>query len=137
MSPSTVATEPMRGAIRRATAPSASSAACNCAIDSPITPGAIKMAIFLALMLPSPGRAISDSSGETVTSGVAGWASASGMASGKLSMPRPAATFFARSSDALRSIDTVRRRMAGTVTLLSSKRKAAAICAFSTSVWLS
>ena len=95
------------------------------------------MAILRALIEPSPGRAISDSGGDTVTSGLAGLASASGMASGSMAMPKPSATFFANASDALRSIETVRSRIAGTVTLLSSKRNAAAMWVCSTVVWLS
>ena len=52
-------------------------------------------------------------------------------------MPRPVATFFASSSEALRSEEIIRSRIAGTVSLLSSKRKASAMWHCSTGVWLS
>ena len=63
-------------------------------------------------------------------------ARASGIGSGN-GMFRPCATFAARSSEALRSDASMRVRMAGTVTLLSSKRNAAAMCACSAGDWLS
>ena len=52
------------------------------------------------------------------------------------SIPRPSATGFASSSETFRSIATVRSRIAGTWTLVSSKRKARTMCAFSYGVWL-
>ena len=88
-------------------------------------------------MPPSPGRAVSDSEGEISTSGSTGCGSASGIGSGSTSMPSPSATCRASSCDALRSDATMRSRMAGTVTLLSSKRNAAAMWACSMGVWLS
>ena len=47
--------------------------------------------------------------------------SALGIGSGISVMPSLAATWFASSSETLRKEDTIRSRMAGTVTLLSSK----------------
>ncbi|SIK81290.1 Uncharacterised protein [Mycobacteroides abscessus subsp. abscessus] len=51
-------------------------------------------------------------------------------------MPRPSATAVASSVDTFINDDTIRSRMAGTVSLLSSKRKPPMMCAFSVSVWL-
>ena len=51
-------------------------------------------------------------------------------------MPSPSATAAASSSETLRSIETVRSRIAGTWTLVSSKRKPRTMCAFSYGVWL-
>ncbi|MCY1547010.1 hypothetical protein D9M68_830420 [compost metagenome] len=135
--PSLVVTGPMRGATKRGTAPWAKSAACTLMALWPSIPSATRIATFLALIEPSPGRASSDSAGDLVTSGLAGLSSARGMGGGICAMPRPSATCAASASDALRSEDTMRSRMAGTVTLDSSKRKAAAMCACSTALWLS
>ena len=101
------------------------------------TPGATSKATLRPLIEPSPGRAISDSAGDFVTSGGAGCSRARGIGGGNCTMPRPSATFLANSSDALRKDATMRSRIAGTVTLLSSKRKASAMWHCSTGVWLS
>jgi len=61
---------------------------------------------------------------------------ARGIGSGK-SMPKEIASVLASSSDTFRKPDTIRRRMAGIVTLLNSKRKAAMMCACSFGAWLS
>jgi hypothetical protein len=87
-------------------------------------------------MPPSPGRASSDSEADRFTSGRGVLASARGIGAGN-GIPRPCATPFARSAETFRSIDTTRSRTAGTVHLLSSKRKAATMCACSTALWLS
>ncbi len=71
------------------------------------------------------------------TSAAGALVSALGIGSGISVMPSLAATWFASSSETLRKEDTIRSRMAGTVTLLSSKRKAAAMWACSTGLWLS
>ena len=71
-----------------------------------------------------------------LTSGVTRVVDASGIASGT-GIPRPAATISASFIDALRSDASIRSRIAGTLTFESSKRNAAAMCSFSTSVWLS
>ena len=84
---------------------------------------------------PSPGRAISDSGGDTVTSGRAGFGSARGNGGGN-AMPSPSATALASGFETLISEATMRSRTAGTVTLLSSKRKPPMMCACSTGVWL-
>ena len=55
------------------------------------------------------------------------------MASGN-SIPNPSATACASSSETLRNEDTMRLRIAGTVTLLNSKRKPPTMCAFSVGV---
>ena len=47
------------------------------------------------------------------------------------SSPRASATGLASSSETFRSIETVRSRIAGTWTLVNSKRKARMMCAFS------
>ena len=60
-----------------------------------------------------------------------------GIGAGSGSMPRPSATFFASASDALRNDETIRSRIAGTVTLDNSKRKAAAMWSCSAGDWLS
>ncbi len=65
-----------------------------------------------------------------------GWASTRGIAWGT-AMPRPAATAAASPVDTLTSEDSMRWRMAGTVSLLNSKRKPPARWAFSKAVWLS
>ena len=78
---------------------------------------------------------MSESAGDTDTSGFGGFASARGSGSGR-SMPNPSATCAARSSSTLRSDATIRSRIAGTCTLVSSKRKPRTMCAFSIGVWL-
>ena len=80
-------------------------------------------------MLPSPGRWVRDKAGDVVTS-AGGGSITRGIGRGR-AMPRPSATARASSSDTLRSIDTVRSRIAGTVTFVSSKRKPRMMCAFS------
>ena len=87
-------------------------------------------------MLPSPGRANSDSGAEVVTSGFTVVFSAFGIGSGISRMPSPAATAFASSGATFIRPDTMRSRMAGVCTRDSSKRKALMMCVFSTSVWL-
>jgi hypothetical protein len=104
--------------------------------EAPSTPWATSTATLRVRMPPSPGRAISDRAGDASTSGVAGVSSALGNGAGS-SMPRSCATRWARSGAAFNRLATTRSRIAGTVTLESSKRKALPICAFSTSVWLS
>jgi hypothetical protein len=79
--------------------------------------------------LPSPGRAVSDRGGETSTSGLGAFASR-GITFGS-EMPIPSATAPASSSETLRSIETTRSRIAGTVTFVSSKRNPRMMCAFS------
>lgn len=59
------------------------------------------------------------------------------MASGIFFMPKPSATRLAKGSETWRNEDTMRSRIAGTVTLDNSNRKAAAMWACSTGVWLS
>ena len=51
------------------------------------------------------------------------------------SSPRPAATGFASSSETFPIIATVRSRIAGTWTFVSSKRKVRMMCVFSYGVW--
>ena len=135
--PSLVSMLPIRGATSRGTAPRSSSAACTDITAAPPDPLAINIAIFRAVMVPSPGRASNDSAGERVTSGASGLARALGSGSGRFLMPRPSATCRANGSDTLRSNATTRSLMAGTVSLLNSNLKPAAICACSTGVWLS
>ncbi len=61
---------------------------------------------------------------------------ARGIGSGS-GMFRPSAIFAASASDTLRSDESMRVRIAGTVSLLNSKRKAAAMWACSAGDWLS
>ena len=72
----------------------------------------------------SPGNAVCDSALDFFTSGVGGFGIARGIAAGT-SMPSPAATPAASLADTLTNEDSMRWRMAGTVSLLSSKRNAA------------
>ena len=71
-----------------------------------------------------------------LTPALGGFASARGIVAGT-AMPRPSATLAANFGETVTSIDTARSRIAGTVTLLSSRRNAAMMCACSTGVWLS
>ena len=133
-SPLPASISPRRAASSRGTAPAFDSALCTRATDAASTPGAARIATFRPRMLPSPGRCVSDSAGDFVTSGRAGSITRGiGRGSG---MPSPSATARASSSDTLRSIDTVRSRIAGTCTFVSSKRKPRTMCAFSHGVWL-
>ncbi len=100
----------------------------------PSVPAATRIAIFRPRMPPSPGRAVSESAGETATSG-SGGSTSRGIGLGSL-MPMPSATRRASSSETLRSIETVRCRIAGTWTLVSSKRKPRTMWSFSYCVWL-
>ena len=84
----------------------------------------------------SPGNAKSDSAPDFLNSGAGGLGMARGMAAGT-SMPSPAATPAASLAETFTSEDSMRSRMAGTLSLLSSKRKAAMMWACSTGVWLS
>ena len=87
-------------------------------------------------MLPSPGRANSDSAADVSTSGSGDFSSAFGSGGGT-SMPRPSATASRQlvgnvgehRDDALAH----RRHLHACV---SSKRNARTMCAFSTGVWL-
>ena len=81
-------------------------------------------------------KAVSDSAAERVISGLFGASSARGSAAGT-GMPRPSATSAASCGDTLTSDASMRSRIAGTVSLLNSKRKPPTMCACSTSVWLS
>jgi hypothetical protein len=80
-------------------------------------------------MLPSPGRALRDSDGECRTS-TAGGSTTRRIGRGN-GMPSPSATARASSSETFRSIETVRSRIAGTCTFVSSKRNPRTMCAFS------
>ena len=81
--------------------------------------------------LPSPGRAVSESAGEAVTSGAFGDSSTLRIAAGT-GMPSPSATPCASSAETLASIEITRSRIACTPTLVSSKRNAPTMCFFST-----
>jgi hypothetical protein len=85
-------------------------------------------------MRPSPGRAVRDKAGDRRTSG-AGGSMTRGMGRGS-SSPSASAIGLASSSETFRSMDTVRSRIAGTWTLVSSKRKARMMWAFSCGIWL-
>ena len=85
--------------------------------------------------MPSPGRAVSDSFGEIFTSAFGLTGRSAGCAFG-IASPKPCATFRARSAFTFASCDTTRSRIAGTCTLVSSKRNARTMCAFSDGVWL-
>ena len=87
-------------------------------------------------MLPSPGRANSDSAGDAVTSGVTLVSATFGIGAGSSRMPRPAATASASSGATFIRPETMRSRIAGVCTRDSSKRNALTMCCFSTSVWL-
>ena len=134
-SPSAVSMKPSLGATITPTAPAACRAACAARNEAPSIPAAASNATLRVRMPPSPGKAISESAAETVTSGVLGVFSARGSAAGT-GMPSPSATCAASCGDTLTSEASMRSRMAGTVSLLSSKRKPPAMCACSTAVWL-
>ena len=87
-------------------------------------------------MLPSPRRANSDSAFDCVTSGLTFFCSTFGIGSGMSVMPSPSATAFARPMSTCINPDTMRSRIAGTWTLVSSKRNALMMCCCSTGVWL-
>ena len=87
------------------------------------------MAIRRALMLPSPGRAMSDSAGEASTSGVTSVSSTLGIDAGMVRIPSPVATASANSRSTFIRPDTIRSRMAGVCTRVSSKRNALIMCA--------
>ena len=87
------------------------------------------MAIRRALMLPSPGRAMSDSAGEASTSGVTSVSSTLGIGAGMVRIPRPVATASANSRSTFIRPDTIRSRTAGVCTRDSSKRNALMMCA--------
>ncbi len=93
------------------------------------------MAMRRVRMLPSPGRAISDSGGELFTSGLELRGTTASCAFGT-SIPRPSATAAASPASTFASCETTRSRIAGTCTLVSSKRNARTMCACSTGVWL-
>ena len=78
----------------------------------------------------SPGRAVKERASDFVTSGFAG-SRILGMDAGT-GIPSPSATCRASSGATFASMETVRSRMAGTRTLVSSKRNARMMCAFST-----
>ena len=71
-SPDAGRTAPRRAPTKRGTAPAAASAAWTARSDAPSMPSATSSATWRVLTLPSPGRAISDSAGDVVTSGAAG-----------------------------------------------------------------
>jgi hypothetical protein len=82
-----------------------------------------------------PGRARSESEAELCTSGLGERASTFGRGSFSVT-PSPSATACASSSATFCRPASMRSRIARVWTLLSSKRKAAMICRFSTSLWL-
>ncbi|KAG0756930.1 hypothetical protein G6F22_020130 [Rhizopus arrhizus] len=125
----------MRWPTSRTTTPALISASATADTAAPSTPSATRMATLRVATPPSPGLAVSDSVGDTSTSGLGGSAMARGKGSGK-AMPNWSATAMASSSDTLRSDATMRCRIAGTVSLLSSKAKALMMCCCSQSVWL-
>ena len=94
------------------------------------------MATRRVRMLPSPGRANSDSAGEVSTSGSGARFSALGRGAGVSAIPRSPASWSASSASTLASMATTRSRTAGICTLVSSKRNARRMCAFSIGVWL-
>ena len=87
-------------------------------------------------MPPSPGRANSDSAGDSVTSGVTSLCSTFGIGAGSSRIPRPAATASASSVATFIRPETMRSRTAGVCTRDSSKRNALMMCCFSIGVWL-
>ena len=92
--------------------------------------GSSTTSTFANLSLKS---ASSDNALELLTSGLGIRLIARGMGSGR-SMPRPSATADAKLSETLRSEETMRSRIAGTVTLLSSNRNPPMIWACSCGV---
>ena len=87
-------------------------------------------------MLPSPGRANSESAGEPSISGWGGSPIASGNGAGT-SIPRPAATPAAEPLvDVHKHRDDALADRRHTCTIVSSKRSAAMMWACSTGVWL-
>ena len=88
-------------------------------------------------MLPSPGRANSDSAGDAVTSGVTSASQHLRHRRRQLAGCRgPSATASASSASTFSRPETMRSRIAGVCTRDSSKRNALMMCAFSTGVWL-
>ena len=129
--PSLVSTAPSRGAMTLGTAPAA---AAPPARRPPRRrprhrrPGSRPCACGCRRRRAGPSATVPATSSPRAWRGCA---SALGMAAGT-AMPSPSATVAASSADTLTSDDSMRSRIAGTVSLLSSKRKPPAMCAFST-----
>ena len=87
-------------------------------------------------MLPSPGRANSDSAGDSSTSGVTSVCEHLRHRRRHLSDAEAGRHRFGQSGATFISPDTIRSRTAGVCTRDSSKRKALMMCVFSTGVWL-
>ncbi len=99
----------------------------------PLWAGNRRMAARMGACLDGPDYAALDAGDQTVV-----WLGRGAQVLGALSVAdRPRATSAASSPETLRSIDTTRRRTAGTVTLLSSKRNASAMWRRSAGLWLS
>ncbi|KAG0921176.1 hypothetical protein G6F31_020435 [Rhizopus arrhizus] len=96
--PSSACTGPMRWPTSRTTTPALISASATADTAAPSTPSATRMATLRVATPPSPGLAVSDSVGDTSTSGLGGSAMARGKGSGK-AMPNWSATAMASSSD--------------------------------------
>ena len=127
-----------RGPTKRGTAPSARQRRVQACSDARRRRHRrTRIATRRVRMLPSPGRANSDSAGDIFTSGrlLRRHARLPAPSAPRCRGPRPPAA--ASSASTFTSCDTMRSRIAGTCTLVSSKRNARAMCACSTGVWLS
>ena len=124
---------PTCGATNSTIAPSAWAAAISAWSSFASAPSLARMPSLRPLKLLGPFRMMlsGGEGGRSLITGRAG-----GAASGIGSSRSPSATFMARSSSTFRRLATMRARMAGVSTLLSSKTKASLMCVCSVGVWL-
>ena len=122
--------------MKRGTAPTAINSSATARTLSPSTPLATNRATRRASTHPLPGRANSESAGDSLISGVTSFWRAFGIGAGSVVIPNPSATASASSLATFISPETIRSRTAGVWTRDSSKRKALMMWVFSTAVWL-